>query len=69
VTLEKVTVKIFALPPDLDRNPYTITFETAVPFYIARKLHAQIEQILREEYVADGVANIKSDEKRPQDIR
>lgn len=64
-TLEKVTVKIFALNPETDRNPYVITFETTVPFYQARNLHKRIEEVLREEFVAEGVENIQSNEKRP----
>ena len=63
MTLEKVTVKIFALDPSTDKNPYTLSFETTVPFYLARKLQARIERILREEFVADGAENIQSDEK------
>lgn len=57
--LEKVVIVVQPVGAAF-RNPYTISFETKAPCYCAAKIARQIEKLLREEYVADGVENIKA---------
>ena len=57
-TLEKITVKIY--PMSEEHRPYIVTFEHTAPSFISVKLQEHIFRLLNEEYVAEGVENIKA---------
>jgi len=57
-TLERVIVKIY--PMNEQSNPYIVTFEHIAPFFVSMKLQERIFALLQEEFIAEGVENIKA---------
>jgi hypothetical protein len=57
-TLEKIIIKIY--PMSEERRPYVVTCEHTAPNCLSVTLQEKIFKILNEEFIAQGVENIKA---------